>query len=466
MTSCLNLSGTLMVVGGGVTGRSVLGLLRSFDNPLIVVDDNPTVRQQCEALQPGRIRGLSVEEAGEALDGVDLVITSPGWRPDTPLFHRAEDRQVDVIGDVELAWRLDQSGAFGEPRRWLGVTGTNGKSTTTAMLAAMMRRVDPRALAVGNIGMAVTEALQSPERVNTLVVELSSFQLHWCSTLAPEAGVYLNLAEDHLDWHGGFRAYAMDKTKVLAAHKAFAGVDDENLRTLLRSEQLLDGVTGFTAGEPEPGQVGVRGGMIVDRTGAEDVELAPIEGIDPPGPAGVLDALAAAAMAYHCGVPPEDIAAALADFHVAGHRGQVVADIDGIRAIDNSKATNPHAADAALAGVENILWFAGGQLKGADVHELIAKHASRMKAAFVLGIDRQEIVDALQALAPEVRVVSTESTDPEQAMRDLVLASREIARPGDTLVLAPAAASLDMYRGMGHRGDIFTETVRSIYSRS
>lgn len=465
MTSCLNLNGTLMVVGGGVTGRSVLTLLRSFDNPLLLVDDNPTVRQQCEALQPGRIRGLSVAEAESALDGVDLIITSPGWSPTTPLFLRAAEQGVDIIGDVELAWRLDQSGAFGEPRRWLGVTGTNGKSTTTAMLAAMMRRIDPQALAVGNIGMAVTEALQTPERVSTLVVELSSFQLHWCSTLAPEAGVYLNLAEDHLDWHGGFREYALAKKKILGAKKAFAGIDDDNLRTLLHSEHV-SGVTGFTAGEPALGQIGVRDGSIIDRTGAEDVVLAPAEGIDPPGPAGVLDALAASAVAYHCGVPPRDIAAALADFHVAGHRGQVVLEEGGIRAIDNSKATNPHAADAALAGIDNILWFAGGQLKGADIRDVVAKHASRMRAAFVLGIDRREIVEALRGLAPEVSVVSTDSTDPEQAMRDLVAASREVARPGDTLVLAPAAASLDMYRGMGHRGDIFTETVRSIYSRS
>ncbi|QNQ90560.1 UDP-N-acetylmuramoyl-L-alanine--D-glutamate ligase [Corynebacterium poyangense] len=466
MKSLVSSGQSLMIVGGGVSGRSCLELLTRFSHPLVVVDNDPLIREQCQALAPHQVSAVDSTEAVQQLDDIGLIITSPGWRPDTPLFQAAAEKGIEIVGDVELAWRLDRAGTFGEPRRWLGITGTNGKSTTTAMLAGIMKEVDPATLAVGNIGMAVSEALRVPERINTLVVELSSFQLYWCSTLAPDCGAVLNLAEDHLDWHGGMDNYAMSKMFLLNSTIGIAGIDDPTVRKYLHRFGHDHDVIGFSAHPPQPGQVGVEHGRIIDYTGSEPVVLASAEGIDPPGPAGVLDAVAAAAMAYQCGAQPEHIQRGLQNFQVASHRGQVIFDSHGIRAIDNSKATNPHAAHSALSGVDNILWFGGGQLKGADVQPLLTEHVPRIRAAFLLGADRHLIAKVLRKISPDLPVVISESTDPEAAMKELVAASATIAQPGDTLVLAPAAASLDMFQGMGHRGDVFHQAVYDVYSGS
>jgi len=447
------ITGTALVAGAGVSGRGLVRLLAGLGVDLIVADDNTRL---------DGVRTVSVAEALELLDDVELVVTSPGWRPDSPLLVDAAARGLEVIGDVELAYRLDRAGTFGPPRTWLVVTGTNGKTTTTAMLAAMMQQLGRdtglRAEAVGNIGVAVADALVDPQRVDILVAELSSFQLHWSSQLIPDAGVLLNLAEDHIDWHGSFTGYADDKARALRGAVAVAGVDDPEVRAVLERAGV-DTYVGFTLGEPVPGQFGVRDGHLVDDTG---VVLAPVAGIQPAGPAGVLDALAAAAIARSQGAGPEHIAAALADFQVDGHRGQTVAEGGGVAWIDNSKATNPHAADAALAGLHDVIWIAGGQLKGADVVPLIRDHAHRLSAVGLLGVDAPLIAAALAEIAPDVPVHTTTHTDPAAAMDELVGWAAGVAKQGDTVLLAPAAASLDMFTGMAERGDLFAAAARRL----
>ncbi|GAB2504247.1 UDP-N-acetylmuramoylalanine--D-glutamate ligase [Corynebacterium atrinae] len=442
--------GRVLVAGAGVSGRGCARLLADLGVDTVVADDNT------EALALIDVPGISVADARRRLSEFSLVVTSPGWRPTSPLLIDAATAGIEVIGDVELAYRLDRAGVFGAPRTWLVVTGTNGKTTTTAMLAAMMdqaaARTGRRAAAVGNIGVSVADAIVDKHRIDVLVAELSSFQLHWSRQFTPDAGVLLNLAEDHIDWHGSFEGYANDKARALAGPIAVAGIDDPRVSYLTGG---ISGLIGFTLGEPAAGQFGVIDGYLVDNTGAEPVNLAPVEGIEPAGPAGILDALAAAALARSQGVTPSEIAAALAEFRVAGHRGQVVATGAGVRWIDNSKATNPHAADAALGGLDNVIWIAGGQLKGADVTDLVLTHRGRLKAAGLLGIDAEHIAAALAAHAPQVEVFTSRSTDPVVAMDDLVDWAAARATPGDTVLLAPAAASLDMYTGMGHRGDLF-----------
>ena len=432
--------GTALIAGAGVSGRGIARLLDDLGVSVVVADDNGA--------------GIPTAEARERLAEFEVVVTSPGWRPDNPLLIDAAAAGLEVIGDVELAYRLDRAGTFGAPRTWLVVTGTNGKTTTTAMLAAMMQQMPPRAQAVGNIGVSVADALTDPERVDVLVAELSSFQLHWSSELTPDAGVLLNLAEDHIDWHGSFTAYADAKARALRGAVAVAGVDDPEVRAVLERAGV-DKHIGFTLGEPGLGQFGVIGGQLVDNTGDTPVILAPVAGIQPAGPAGVLDALAAAAIARSQGAGPEHIAAALADFQVDGHRGQTVAQSGGVAWIDNSKATNPHAADAALAGLDNVIWIAGGQLKGADIVPLIRDHAHRMKGVGILGVDAPLIAQALADHAPDIPVHLTTTTDPAAAMDELVDWAATIAEAGDTVLLAPAAASLDMYTGMAQRGDLF-----------
>ena len=444
-----------LVAGAGVSGLGAAQLLEHAGARFTVVDDSDAGRARAAAAGYDACTG---DEARARFHEVGLVVTSPGWRPDTPLLVDAASADIDVIGDVELCFRLDRAGVFGKPRTWLVVTGTNGKTTTTGMLAQMMieagKDTGLRAGACGNIGVAVGEAMLAPERLDVLVAELSSFQLHWSSQLVPDAGVLLNLADDHIDWHGSFAEYAAAKAKVLKAPVAVAGVDDTEVARIAADTGRTD-IVGFTLGVPADGQVGVVGGRIVAKLDGATVDVASADGIEPAGAAGVLDALAATAVALTQGATPKHIQRALDAYQVAGHRGALVHSGGGVDWVDNSKATNPHAADSALTGAGTVVWVAGGQLKGASVDAVVKAHAEQFRAVALLGVDRELIRTSLQQVAPEVPVFVSDAQDPSQAMDEVVAWAAAQAQPGDTVLLAPAAASLDMFSGMSARGDAF-----------
>ncbi len=470
----------VLVAGGGVTGKAVLAALTRFGAAPTLCDDDP-----------GRLRGYadagaataSTSTAIEQISRYALVVTSPGFAPTTPLLVAAAAAGVPIWGDVELAWRLDAAGQYGPPRRWLVVTGTNGKTTTTSMLHAMLSAGGRRSLLCGNIGDPVLDVLEKPAEL--LAVELSSFQLHWAPSLKPEAGVVLNIAEDHLDWHGSLAAYAAAKARVLDGRVAVVGLDDGRAAALLDTARASVRV-GFRSGEPAAGELGVREGHLVDRAFADDLALLPVESIPVPGPVGVLDALAAAALARCVDVPAEAIAAAIASFHVGRHRAEVVAVADGITYVDDSKATNPHAAEASVLAYPRVVWIAGGLLKGASVDAEVARMASRLVGAVLIGRDRQEVAEALSRHAPDVPVLQVvtgedagmdatavvsgaDVTEVEQSSDDratavmnaAVAAARTLAKPGDTVLLAPAGASFDLFAGYAHRGDAFASAVRA-----
>jgi UDP-N-acetylmuramoylalanine--D-glutamate ligase len=399
---------------------------------------------------------------------------------------------VPVWGDVELAWRLDQAGHYGPPRRWLAVTGTNGKTTTTSMLHAMLVAAGVNSRLCGNIGSPVLDELHEPADV--LAVELSSFQLHWAPSVRPEAGVVLNIAEDHLDWHGTLADYAAAKAGVLRGRVAVAGLDD------LRAAELLAAApapirVGFRLGEPAAGELGVRDGELIDcafasagfspSSGGE--ALVPVSSIPVPGPVGVLDALAAAALARSIGVPAEAIASALSSFRVGRHRAELVAVVDQVSYVDDSKATNPHAAEASLLAYPRVVWIAGGLLKGASVDETVQRVASRLVGAVLIGRDRAMVAEALSRHAPDVPVVQvvagedtamhataespvtyvthvvplSDETVGTRVMNAAVTAARDLAGPGDAVLLAPAGASFDQFTGYADRGDAFAAAVRA-----
>ncbi|MBV7281655.1 UDP-N-acetylmuramoyl-L-alanine--D-glutamate ligase [Corynebacterium sp. TAE3-ERU30] len=463
------LAGPILLAGAGISGRGCARLVRALGTEMAIADDNPAA---ADAIAELGAEALSTAAARARLSEFSCVITSPGWRPDSPLLVDAISADIPVLGDVEFAYLVDRAEIFGPRRTWLAITGTNGKTTTTAMLAAMIKRHNPASAAVGNIGIAIPDALLATPRVEVVVAELSSFQLHWSSEFTPDCGCVLNLAEDHIDWHGSFAAYGADKARILRGELSVLGVDDEHVRAM--ESQAAGRTVGFTLGDPAPGQVGVRDGWIVDRAflpaaaaAEEGIPIRPIEGISPAGRAGQLDALAATAMARAHGVGPADIAAALDSFGVAAHRGQVVHQVTdaagAITVIDNSKATNPHAADAALKGFESILWVAGGQLKGADVSEVVRAHGERMVAAALLGVDAPLIAEQLALHVPELPVYVSTSTDKYEAMAEIAAFAREHAVAGVDVILAPAAASLDMYSGMGERGDIFADAMRAAF---
>lgn len=470
----------VLIAGARVTGRAILAALTRFGARPALCDDDAAM------LRPYAERGIATVDPGLAAQRVGdyaLVVTSPGFPPTTPLLVAASTAGVPVWGDVELAWRLDAAGHYGPPRRWLVVTGTNGKTTTTSMLHAMLIAGGRRSVLCGNIGSPVLDVLDEPADV--LAVELSSFQLHWAPSLRPAAGVVLNIAEDHLDWHGSMAAYTADKARALTGRVAVVGLDDARAAALLPTAPAPLRV-GFRLGEPARGELGVRDGRLIDRAFADDLVLLRAGSIPVPGPVGVLDALAAAALARSVGVPPAAIAEAISSFRVGRHRSEVVAVADGITYVDDSKATNPHAAEASVLAYPRVVWVAGGLLKGASVDAEVARMAPRLVGAVLIGRDRREVAEALSRHAPDVPVVQVETGEDvdvhatavvsgtdvtdvndtggkpgDRVMTAAVTAARELARPGDTVLLAPAGASFDQFSGYAERGDAFAAAVRA-----
>jgi UDP-N-acetylmuramoylalanine--D-glutamate ligase len=318
-----------------------------------------------------------------------------------------------------------------------------------------------------------------------LAVEVSSFQLFWAPSLRPEAGAVLNVAEDHLDWHGGFEAYAAAKARALEGRVAVVGLDDPPAASLLPAAGAAVKV-GFRLGEPVAGELGVRDGVLVDRAFADDLALADAADIPVAGPVGVLDALGAAALARAVDVPAEAIATALRNFRVGRHRAEKVGEIGGVTYVDDSKATNPHAAEASIMAYPRVVWVAGGMLKGASVEDTVARVAGRLAGAVLIGRDRVAIAEALSRHAPDLRVIQVvtgedagveETSESDvtnethridasgpgvgwQVMTAVVEAATQLARPGDTVLLAPAGASFDQFTGYGDRGEAFADAVR------
>jgi UDP-N-acetylmuramoylalanine--D-glutamate ligase len=466
------------VAGLGVSGPPAARALAARGAKVTVLDSGDDPGRRARAAGLGLLGvdvllGAAADAAGIP-PGTSLVVTSPGWRPDAPLLAAAKAGGIPVIGDVELAWRLRPVLPDGTPQAWLGVTGTNGKTTTVKMLAAMLRAAGLRAAAAGNVGTSAVEAVEAVEAgagdgpYQVLAVELSSFQLHWSSSLRPLAATVLNLAADHIDWHGDLESYARDKGRIYAPGTiAVCNAEDGWSCRLAAEATGLARVVRFRLGPPGPGEFGVSGGHLVDRAfGAGDV-LAPVRDVRPAAPHNVANALAAAALARAYGVAPAAIAAGLRAFEPEPHRITLVAEIGGVAYVDDSKATNPHAAAASLAAYPSVVWVAGGMLRGkaADIDGLVATAAPRLRAAVLLGRDRGLVAKALARHAPDVPVVELASTDTG-VMEHVVREAASAAKPGDTVLLAPAAASLDMFANYGARGDAFAAAVRALAAAS
>jgi UDP-N-acetylmuramoylalanine--D-glutamate ligase len=440
----------VLVAGAGVAGAAAARALLRVGAEVTIVDRrHGTVLDELASLGATVVIGEGVQLLARVRD----VVVSPGFAPHHPLVVAALAAGLDVYSEPELAWRLRGPQA----PVWLAVTGTNGKTTTTTMLAAILGAAGLRTAALGNIG----EPLVESDDYDVLAVELSSFQLHWSTTLAPQAGALLNLADDHLEWHGDFAAYARAKAEIWRSARsgtglAVANLDDPRVSTLLST---VDGeTTGFTLGAPRRGQYGVIDGVLVDYDGTALVEAAAVR---PPGAHNIGNALAAAALARWHGVSPQAVRDGLRGYTPEPHRNAHVATVDAVLYVDDSKATNPHAALASLLAYPRIVWVAGGQLKGVDVDDLVARVADRLAGAVLLGVDRGEIAQALRRHAPGLPVVDVPSTD-DGAMGEVVRAAARLARAGDTVLLAPAAASKDMFTSYAERGAAFAAAVRAL----
>ncbi|WP_081788292.1 UDP-N-acetylmuramoyl-L-alanine--D-glutamate ligase [Candidatus Blastococcus massiliensis] len=465
---------TVLVAGLGVSGAAAARVLLDLGSTVTLTDAaRPPVVDELVA-SGARWLGAPTAVPG----GTDLVVTSPGWRPDSPLLVDAARHGIEVVGEPELAWRLRIAGPDGVPAPWLAVTGTNGKTTTVTMLEAILQAAGRRAVAAGNVGRPLVEVVtaRDPDGTPTfdaIAVELSSFQLHWSSSLAPAAAAVLNVADDHTDWHGSFAAYRDAKARILeGAPVAIADAGDPVAAALVAGHPHPVTVT---RGEPGPGQLGVRAGALLDRAFVTDPAgevLLEAGGLQVPGPHNTVNALAAAALARAAGIPADAVARGLAGFRGGAHRNVLAGTVDGVDYVDDSKATNPHAAAASLASYPRVVWIAGGLLKGADVDPLVAAVAPRLSGVVLLGRDRDRFAAALARHAPAVPVVTVVSGDDdgmdgtgvtaEVTTARVVAAARELARPGDTVLLAPAAASMDVYRDYAHRGTAFAAAVQAL----
>lgn len=466
----------VVVAGLGVSGFAAADALHERGARVVAVDGgdpavNTALGERARILD---ILGVDVRLGPEHVSGVpagelpDLVITSPGWRPDQPLLVAAAQAGMPVWGEVELAWRMRPEVG---PAPWLTITGTNGKTTTVEMLASMLRAAGLRATAAGNVGTPILEAVLHPEPYDVIAVELSSFQLHWSHSLEPYSSACLNVAPDHLDWHGSLEEYQRAKGKVYARTKVACvyNVQDPVTEQLVRDAEVQDGcrAIGFTLGTPSLSMVGVVDDILADRAFVEQrktsaAELATLDDVRGSAatlaPHNLANALAAAALARSYGVAPLAVRDGLRAFIPDPHRIADCGEVDGVRYVDDSKATNPHAAAASLHAFEHVVWIAGGLLKGADVDDLVRDAVGQLRAVVLIGADRARLAEALARHAPDVPVVEVSSTDTD-VMETVVARAAELAQPGDVVLLAPAAASMDMFPNYGARGDAFAAAV-------
>ncbi|MFJ4191546.1 UDP-N-acetylmuramoyl-L-alanine--D-glutamate ligase [Kitasatospora sp. NPDC089509] len=468
----------VVVAGLGVSGISAARVLNGLGASVTVVDGGSGAGLKARAAEL-TAQGVAVRlgDGASLPEGTELIVTSPGWAPDSPLFAAAEAAGVPVWGDVELAWRLRKPlPGTGEPAPWLAVTGTNGKTTTVQMLASILTAAGRRTAAVGNVGVSVLDAVLAEEPYDVLAVELSSYQLHWAPSLRPYSAAVLNLAPDHLDWHGSMEAYAADKGRIYEGNVVACvyNLADPATEALVMEADVEEGcrAIGFGLGAPSPSNFGVVDGLLVDRAFVEDrtknaAELGSVEDVNPPAPHNIANALAAAALARAYGVEPKAVREGLRAFRPDAHRIAEVGTVREVTYIDDSKATNTHAAAASLAAYRPIVWIAGGLAKGATFDDLVQGAAERLRAVVLIGQDRALIREALERHAPDVPVIeAAEGQTGAVAMAEVVRTAASLARSGDTVLLAPACASMDMFTNYGERGDLFAAAVRGLAGTS
>lgn len=461
------------VLGLGVTGFSVADTLAELGSRVRVIAASPDADRERLLEVIGAEFFVAANDDEQLHDlrdfAPDLVIVSPGYRPDHPLTEWATASGVPVWGDIELGWRLrDKTEKVAD---WICITGTNGKTTTSQLTAHMLLAGGLRAAPVGNIGVPILDALREPLGYDVLVVELSSFQLARLGEISPYSSVCLNIADDHLDWHGDIKSYTDAKARVYSNTQVACVFNRQDRVTekMVEEADVVEGARAVSFGldTPPSSGLGLVEGLLIDRGFHADRASSALEilsreelakvGLD--APHLVQDVLAAAALARSRGVSPEQIAEAVLSFETDSHRMQKVAEFAGINWIDDSKATNTHAADASLKSFGSVIWVAGGVLKGQTVDDLVTKHKDRMRAVIVIGEDRAEVTGALARHAKNLPVFEVSGVQTDDVMDEVVRLAKSVAEAGDTVLLSPAAASFDQFKSYEDRGTRFSEAV-------
>jgi len=458
---------SVTVAGLGVAGYSCADALMQLGARVTVIDSGSGERQQkrAEILRELEVTVLLDHQTGLPA-ATDLLVVSPGLPPSHPLIREALERGVPVWGELELAWRLrDPDGAAA----WLCVTGTNGKTTTTLMLESMLRAAGYRTCAAGNIGLSLVDVVMHDD-MEVIAVEVGAPQLPFVHSVSPVASACLNIADDHIDHFGSLEAYVAAKARLFdrTQDAIVYNEQDPTTRAMAEEADVIDGcrAIGFTLGAPGLSMLGVVDDLLIDRAFIEDrattaQELATVADVRPLAPHNVANALAAAALARAFGVPPSAVRDGLRAFEPAEHRICLVGSVNGVDYVDDSKATNAHAAQTSLGACESIVWIAGGLAKGQEFDELVQASAQRLRGVVLIGTDRARIAGALARHAPDVPVIEVASTETG-AMVQAVEAATALAQPGDTVLLAPGCASWDMFTDYTDRGRQFASAAQGL----
>ena len=431
----------VLVIGLGVSGFSAAKALLELDAKVRVTEGGSS-EVILDRAQHLRALGAEVEVGGHDLDRLDadLAVISPGIPPSAPIAAAVRSEGIELWSEVELAYRLASCD-------FLAITGTNGKTTTTTLLARILEEAGTPTAAAGNIGYPLIDAIASVPAAGAIALEVSSFQLAATERFRPRCAVLLNIAEDHTDWHGSFESYRDAKARLVTNQTAedvfLPNLADEHAMQIASSARST--VVPFSGSEVPNGGIGRRGADIVWR----DQTVLAVDDVPLPGHTGLEDAVAAAGAALEYGIDPQAVARAIRAFRPLAHRFEVVAEQAGITYIDDSKATNPHATLAALRGMKDVVLIAGGRSKGIDLGPLVAA-APSLIAVIALGEAREELQELFDGVVP-VEVVDS----MDEAVR---AAARRSISPGSVL-LSPACASLDMYESYVARGEDFARAV-------
>lgn len=447
MTFIAQLAGKkCLVIGAGVTGRALKDALEGFKAEVIIFDE--------------KAKSGSVSKVP---NDIQLAITSPGWRKDHEVFSEISRIGAQLLSEIDFAWLVKNE--LAPKQKWVALTGTNGKTTTIQMVESIFKAADVNGIACGNVGETVISAVCKSPAYEYLALELSSFQIEWSELPKYESVAILNISPDHIDWHGSFDSYSKAKLKLLTqAKQVVLNKADPELRNRCALHQ---NVIWFSLDTPAPGEIGLVEELLIDRAFSpnpqEANEISELVDITPTVPHNVLNAMAAAALALSVGISYEKIKEGLNSFTTDHHRMELIRSHNEINWIDDSKATNPHAAAASIMANLNVIWLAGGLAKGAQMEDLVKQCRNRIKSAILFGKDRDLIAQALKAYAPDIPIKSIDlKIDNNQLMHDVVTAAVEVAVAGDTVLLAPACASMDQFSSYAERCELFAQEVRAL----
>lgn len=472
------------VMGLGISGvASVQALLRHTSATIGVWDANPAKLAEFSAEE--RItRAFASDGAGELARDVlawepTHVVIAPAFPEVGKDWAILQQAGIPVISEIELAWQLRAARPDGSYAKWLAVTGTNGKTTTTTMLAAMLQAAGWGQEAIGNVGNPAVTAVSntSDDAPQAFALELSSFQLAATHSMQADAAACLNLADDHLEWHSSFTSYRNAKARIYHGVRTACvyPVGDTAVQAMVDEADVIEGARaiGTVIGFPSVGMLGIAEGIVVDRAFGPDrwhqaIELFTLQDLEHLAPRGAAlpvhiakDALAASALARAIGVAPEFIQQALANFPAGRHRIEHVVNAGEVAFVDDSKATNAHAALASLRAQRDasVVWIAGGQPKGSRFENLVTQVQPKIRAAVVIGVDQAPWRSAFAQVEFPVTYVDPAEQEP---MRTAVQAAYRHAQAGDTVLLAPASASMDQFVSYADRGEAFARAAREI----